>query len=569
VTTAVYLGVKDLSTIENVNPAAYERLTRRVQKVAHRSALERIAVALGAATVSLLFMIGPLVSPDHLTLYHLDGPAAPIFVPVALDVCLLWLVFWIVLTFAAKAAWLHNVLWAGIILLFPWILFKNCTRLGNWVSPEWISLMVLFLPSIVFVAAGCIFRGSRRSIFAVVQSFAARLLAFVALVGVAALVQLLWFAYQARNLDATAAPLHHSQISVESFKRTRVIWILLDELSYQQVFERRYPGMALPAFDHFAATATIFTEVIPAGMYTDVAVPSLFTGLPVDRLRVSAQGNLESLDDSGSDRWNPFDAHQTVFQDALSRGYSTGIVGWYNPYCRILPEVLDRCFWTFRRTHPGGMVSDQSLESNLIDPIRHLPGDALFSLSKLTDQLPRRPMPMDQIREAQIHIHDYQDLFREADSLLADPQVNFAFLHMPVPHPRGIYDRRLMKFSTGPSSYLDNLVLADQYLAHVRSVLTQQGRWDSSVVIVMGDHSWRTALMWAKSPEWTKEEQAASHGAQFDARPVYMIKMPGQNAGSRIDAPFSAIHTRSLLDAVFSDRLHNADGLQSWAARQH
>jgi arylsulfatase A-like enzyme len=126
-----------------------------------------------------------------------------------------------------------------------------------------------------------------------------------------------------------------------------------------------------------------------------------------------------------------------------------------------------------------------------------------------------------------------------------------------------------MKFSTGPSSYLDNLVLADQYLAHVRSVLTQQGRWDSSVVIVMGDHSWRTALMWAKSPEWTKEEQAASQGARFDARPVYMIKMPGQNAGSRIDAPFSAIHTRSLLDAVFSDRLHNADGLQSWAARQH
>ena len=69
--------------------------------------------------------------------------------------------------------------------------------------------------------------------------------------------------------------------------------------------------------------------------------------------------------------------------------------------------------------------------------------------------------------------------------------------------------------------------------------------------------------------EIIKEEQAASQGARFDARPVYMIKMPGQNAGSRIDAPFSAIHTRSLLDAVFSDRLHNADGLQSWAARQH
>jgi hypothetical protein len=533
-----------------------------------KALFEHLSVALGTATLSLLFMIGPFVSPDHLVIYHLAGSAASVFVPVAIDVCLLWLAFLILLTLAAKSARLHSFLWSGIILFSPWIFLKNCARLSNWVIPGWISLLAILLPSIVFAAAICVLWGRRRAVFVAVQSFAARLLGLASLVGIAALVQILWFAYQARALNSFPRPLHRIQISANAnAHRTRVIWLLLDELSYKQVYEQRFPSVPLPAFDQFAATATVFTQVTPAGNYTDVAVPSLFTGLRVDHIRVSADGDLVALHNPGTGEWNSFDPRQTIFQDALNSGYSTGAVGWYNPYCRILPDVLDHCFWTFRRTFPGGMLSDQSLESNLINPIRHLAGNALFSLSKLSDRSPRL-MPMDEVREAQIHIHDYQDIFRATDSLLADPSANFIFLHMPVPHPMGIYDRRLMRFSTGRSSYLDNLVLAGQCLAHVRGVLTKQGQWDSSVVIVMGDHSWRTAFMWAKSPGWTAEEQEASHGGQFDARPVYMVKMPGQHDGLRIDAPFSAVRTRSLLDAILSGRLDNAGQLQSWVAQQ-
>ena len=48
--------------------------------------------------------------------------------------------------------------------------------------------------------------------------------------------------------------------------RPRVIWILFDELSYQQVYERRLPGLQLPAFDALAAQATVFTHAVPAGI---------------------------------------------------------------------------------------------------------------------------------------------------------------------------------------------------------------------------------------------------------------------------------------------------------------
>ena len=34
------------------------------------------------------------------------------------------------------------------------------------------------------------------------------------------------------------------------------------------------------------------------------------------------------------------------------------MAGWYNPYCRILVTVLDRCYWTYREfAHAGARFS--------------------------------------------------------------------------------------------------------------------------------------------------------------------------------------------------------------------
>jgi hypothetical protein len=121
-----------------------------------------------------------------------------------------------------------------------------------------------------------------------------------------------------------------------------------------------------------------------------------------------------------------------------------------------------------------------------------------------------------------------------------------------------------MMLTTASSCYVDNLALADLYLAHVRKLLERRGEWDSSAVIVMGDHSWRTSTTWLGSLDWTEEDQAASDGGAFDDRPAYVVKLPGQRAGSRLDASFAAIRTRALLDAVLRERLHTADDLNNW-----
>lgn len=111
---------------------------------------------------------------------------------------------------------------------------------------------------------------------------------------------------------------------------------------------------------------------------------------------------------------------------------------------------------------------------------------------------------------------------------------------------------------------LDNLALADKLMGHIRSKLKQADQWDGSTIVVMGDHSWRTESMWSGSSQWTKEEQIASDGGEFDDRPVYVVKLPDQQTGTRIDLAFDALQTRKLFDALLEQRIRNADDFSAW-----
>ena len=522
------------------------------------------AIALGAATLSLFYLVGPLVSPTHMQVYHLTGSASAVFIPPVLYLCGLWLCLTLLLKLTAKYRQLQVSVWCCLLFLLPWVVTKNYAFLTGWDIPHWASVLILLLPSMTLLGAVFLCDRSFFDAFRPAQRFASQMLGVLSLLGVAILCQLLWFDWDARSLNHPAA-LHHELLSTHRPRGPRVIWILLDELSYQQVYGQRFPGLRLPEFDRFANEASVFTRTIPAGIYTEVAVPSLMTGLSLDDIRVSSNGMLMSMHDRDHHGWKPFDPAQTVFQDALDNGYETGVAGWYNPYCRILPSVLDRCYWANRQRVNSEFNSGESLGGNLLSPLRDGLEYVRFCVRRMAD----RSWDEDReyaTRNKERHIDEYRDLYEAADRLLASPSVDFVLLHMPVPHPPGIFDRHKMIFSVKHSSYLDNLVLADQYLAHIRSVLEQEGEWDSSAVIVMGDHSWRTKLLWSKQTGWTREEELASNGTKFDDRPFYAVKLPGQHDGVRIDSPFPAANTRDLLDAIILNKISASEDLQKWVS---
>jgi arylsulfatase A-like enzyme len=227
-----------------------------------------------------------------------------------------------------------------------------------------------------------------------------------------------------------------------------------------------------------------------------------------------------------------------------------------------MPEVLDQCFWTYRESTPANLSPNRSLAVDLLRPFHYL----WLDTKHLFGHGPGSPT--DEYRDIRQHLSDYRKLLTAGDAYLADPSINFLFLHMPIPHPYGFYDRSKQAFSTRHTSYIDNLALADHYLAHLRQLLEQNHQWDSATVIVMGDHSWRTSIIWKDSMTWTAEDEAASHGGEFDPRPAYIVKLANQQTPAQINQPFSAVNTRARLDAVIHDRLRTPADLQTWASQQ-
>ena len=519
--------------------------------------------ALGLTELCCFFLIAPLLHPRHAAVYHWSGTSPGLFLPVFLDLFLVWLSIGTLLMSVHPKPLPRITFWLGFLLLTPAIVSYNRDLLFNGAAS---SLTLRLLVSCVVAGAvlACGWRLWGQALGRVADGVSS-LTTFFGARGVLVLLQLAWAGGQARGLNREPE-LHAWKTAAPSAKAGRIVWIVFDELSYQQVYERRFRGLTLPAFDGLAAEANVFTRTIPAGVFTDIVLPSLLSGRTIDVVRASASGAL-STHDPRSGAWQAFDARDTVFADALRSGYGTAVAGWYVPYCRILPGVLDRCFWSYDIPIKNRMSSQQGILGNLLAPWLYAISGTGWMPQRWLDWFPR--MQAFLTYGTEMHIEDYESISKAAEAALRDRSAGFVLLHFPVPHLGGIYNRTTGQFTTGGSTYLDNLALADRCLAHLRAVLEETGQWDSSTVVVMGDHSWRTSQIVPDLAALEGEEREASQGGKYDPRPVYVVKLAGQRTGERVDTPFSAVQTRTLLDGILRGEVRTPQDLAAEVRRLH
>jgi len=526
--------------------------------------LRTTVIALGLCNLTLFWMAGALISPLHLTVYHWSGSAYALFAPVWLNLVVFWILAAVLLCLAQLGRLWRRVVWVGILVGLPAVAVASFNLgvsdsemvLGAGAQHH-IRLLYLWLyglSPLLWVGLLACWRPRFDRNFERAVRFAEVVLAFSGIAGAALLAQLAWCNWMAAGLNRQAAVHAHSAVQTA---RPRILWLVMDELSYQQIYEQRFPGLALPEFDRLAAQSAVFTQVIPAGLYTDRILPALIMGQPVEEIRSTAEGQLWTRAQSPGEM-RAFNQYDTVFQDALREGYSTGVVGWWNPYCRTMPAVLDHCYWTAWFLEHKGLAEDASPAAKLKATLER----ALIELGKI---LPNRLSGRLQAfgPDDRLHVAEtYLDLAQHADELLNDPTANFVLIHIPIPHPEGIFNRATGQLSAEPTSYIDNLALSDLYLAHLRKELEARGEWDSTTLVLMGDHGWRTQI-W-KGRSWDETDEAASHGGIFDTRPGYIVKLPNQRTGARIDAPFHALGTRALLDALMSGQIRTEPDLEAW-----
>src|SRR3981189_2737772 len=208
-------------------------------------------------------------------------------------------------------------MWSGFLLARPSILLHTIANFSGTEIPNWLTYLVASICLATLIATAILWKKFLPR-FEKIQRVAAAILGAFAFTGLLISAQLIWSGWQARNLNP-APTLHKPQLA-STPPRQRIIWLLLDELSYQQLYERRFPGLELPAFDQLAAQSTVFTHVAPAGEYTRYILPTLFTGLPSNAVNVSARGLLLSLKNPSTGKWTPFHQHQTIFQNPIHSG---------------------------------------------------------------------------------------------------------------------------------------------------------------------------------------------------------------------------------------------------------
>jgi hypothetical protein len=159
------------------------------------------------------------------------------------------------------------------------------------------------------------------------------------------------------------------------------------------------------------------------------------------------------------------------------------------------------------------------------------------------------------------HKRAYDILMTQGLELIREDGERLVFLHLPAPHPPGIYDRVSGRMRDG-GSYLDNLALADKTVGDVHAAIEASPDSQNTIFIVSGDHSMRVPT-WRGTASWTPEDERV-FGKRFDTRPVLMVHFPGEQKGLTVKEPFEEIQTHAMIEEMLANRMNGDSVLGNW-----
>jgi hypothetical protein len=493
---------------------------------------------MGLSSLILVVNYGDLLGGGSDVRLHYPHPLTGVCWASVVDILLLGLIFYVVLKPLARTLayrWVRLIL---AIFIPPYLLIRTQSILPL----ETLSSLVPLL-TIVWGGALLMLMLMFPAWYHRTMRFASGLAACFAIFAVSSVAQLLWVsAWKPGVQQIKAAWMPSPSKPQPPREHPRLVWVIFDELSYDQVFEHRAHDLQLKSFDSLRSQSTLFTDVQPAGQRTVKVIPSLFTGHIVDDFRYSFTNQFK-VHFTGTPGWHPITGHETVFGDAQASGWRTAAVGWYNPYCTIYGNSLDQCYWTNLDKMDGPMVQGDHFWRNVARPFMQMEREV---------QSPRKAERYLCTLDVKRHLLTHLDLEGHTLNLLHGDQADFVYLHFAIPHSPNIWSRINDNYTKScDSSYLDSLALADRELGLMLAVLQNSPRWKDTTLIVQGDHSWRTEV-WDGLPAWTEEDDAASRGV-YDPRPALIVHQAGQSQPATNAAAWPLVQVHEVIEQT----LHN------------
>lgn len=504
-----------------------------------RRSLRHALVALSLANLCFLSPWLVLLNPQHYTYYN--WPKDPGLVEIeALVICIVVLafLFWLAANAAGRitSRRLNDSVRLAYLLVFILPLnsfledYVHISISNILIERRWRLLVAFALATVALVIAS---KHTRRP-----ARFATTLLVILSPLFLVNLGSTIWM--RNRHLSAQSFQESRPTDAVTTRPNTpHIVWIVFDELEQRLAFSSRPSGLTLPEFDRFKRESLSSSNAHPPNKLTQASMPALTIGRAVaDSTPLAPNESELKLDTGEKVRWSK---ESNVFSQARSEGFSTGLSGWYLPYCRVIGSSLDWCSWVpvIDRVNPA--LDQLTLSRAIWLSVR----TAVFSIPLVFRLLESR---YERQRSLE-HREEFQRVSKASMDLLQQ-DLNLKLLHYPIPHPPWIYDAKAQSFSSGAKiGYEDNLVLADRTLGEIRAALEGVSKWDSSIIVVTADHWWRLG---------------ETVNGQQDQRIPFMIKLAGQKVGMEYEKPFNTILTKQLLLEMLRGNLRTPADVAAW-----
>ncbi|MGH9580111.1 MAG: sulfatase-like hydrolase/transferase [Terriglobales bacterium] len=381
--------------------------------------------------------------------------------------------------------------------------------------------------AIGLVLAGFILYGSfrwSRSLLAALQALTLIMTAFVPVV----LVQAGWKSWVLFSQeDRPPRPLALSSAQ-RPVPPQRILFLLFDGLDQRLTFGNRPLGLQLPELDGLRSKALYSDHAYQPNTNTASSTVILLTGRETDESMITVPGEL-LVDFRDTPGFVPLSTQPNLLRQARALGYNVAVAGWFLPYCRMFGDALTGCTW-----RPSDLPMPQ-------------PG----LLRSMYFQL--RSVSPFELRQA--HVDIYQDILQAARTAASNPQIDFTFVHWPIPHGPFVFDRQTGEFtvfSLPARSYLDNLVLVDRTIGELRQAMERAGTWDKTAILVTSDHHWRLS---------------DTLDGRKDPRVPFILKMPGQEHARPINRRISHILVHQLVEGILKAELTDARAVEDWLSQ--
>jgi Sulfatase len=256
----------------------------------------------------------------------------------------------------------------------------------------------------------------------------------------------------------------------------QVVWIIFDELDYNQTLGAAgNPGApALPNLLTVSRLGVSATAAYSPARDTEVSLPSLLLATEPAGVRLHDALLLIHTYDGN---YEPFDEAHSVFARLPGRARSGAVLGFYHPYCNVLPSVIPCIAMPMNNV---GRWFDALIPFSqpVIGAARWLPGSPRFL-----------PAAAFRLFEPMYHITELQQA--EYDRFLRLQGSALVFLHINLPHAPGDYSQRAFRYPTAANdreAYRRNLPLVDNMIGTAMKVLREKAKTKDILMIISSDH---------------------------------------------------------------------------------